>query len=85
MQLLTVKEVAERLKVSAAHVYQMVYDGELAYVQAGKKASLRIHEESVAAWIDKHTVPARSTSVVSTMRKDTPINVRINRQTRQSR
>lgn len=60
-QLLTVKEAADRLHVSAMSVYRLVYGGELSFVPVGtgtKRPRIRIKEAVLQAWIDKRAAAA---------------------------
>src|SRR5918999_424680 len=51
-RLLTVEEVAERLNVSRATVYRMVYDGRLPTLQLGGRGSaLRVDAAELDRWL----------------------------------
>lgn len=52
-ELLTPREVAERLRVSNWTVYDLFRKGELRGVRVGK--AVRVFADSVAAFIDAHT------------------------------
>jgi excisionase family DNA binding protein len=54
-RLLTVKEVAGRLRVSAATVYGLCERGELAYVRVSTH-SIRIHERDLAEFVRRRAV-----------------------------
>jgi excisionase family DNA binding protein len=55
-QLLTVTEVADRLRVEPRYVYRLASSGELLRVYIGRY--VRIPASSVQAYIDAHTVQA---------------------------
>jgi excisionase family DNA binding protein len=51
---LRVKEVSERLGVSAGCVYQLVHCGELEHIRVGVgRGTIRIPEESLATYIEQ--------------------------------
>jgi excisionase family DNA binding protein len=56
-QLLTMKQVAQRLSVGLMTAYRRVYDGEIAWVNvAGKnarRASIRVSESALAAYEER--------------------------------
>lgn len=55
-QLLTVAEVAERLRCGRTHVYDLIARGELPVVDLGLgRAKSRIREDDLAAFIDSRT------------------------------
>ncbi len=53
--MLTVREVAERLKVSTKTVYRLVYRGELPAYKVGR--SVRVQEEDLKSFLEKQRVP----------------------------
>jgi len=52
--LLTIKQVAEKLNVSIRTIERMQQNGEIAFVKIGK--CVRMREEYLENWIDKRTV-----------------------------
>lgn len=55
--LLTVKEAAERLRVSAGTVYTLITAKALVHVRIGHgRGVLRIPEEAIRAYLDQQTV-----------------------------
>jgi excisionase family DNA binding protein len=57
MDLLTVKQVAERLQVSEATVYQLCAKQKLAHARIGVgRGAIRIDEDALAAFIQASTV-----------------------------
>lgn len=58
--LLTVKEVAERLKVSAAMIYVLCNRGRLPHVRVGigNRSTIRIEEADLEAYLEKGRAPA---------------------------
>jgi len=60
--LLTVKEAAERLKVSAATVYGLCEAGTLAFTRVSTHA-IRIAEEDLASYMGHRRFPASAKSV----------------------
>lgn len=55
-QLLTVKEVAERLQCSDANVYALVEAGQLPFVRIGRSKGYRIDAGDLAAFIEERKV-----------------------------
>jgi excisionase family DNA binding protein len=55
-QLLTVKDVATKLKVSTRTVQRWQEEGKIAFVKIGN--IIRIREEHLENWIEKKTVKA---------------------------
>lgn len=58
MNLLTVPEVAARLKVSRFSVYRLIHDGDLPMVSV--RATTRVKEADLDAYIEKNTTKARN-------------------------
>lgn len=57
--MLTVKEVAQRLRVSPSTVYNLVEGGRIAYHRIGKgRGSIRFSEEQVEAFLQASRVEA---------------------------
>lgn len=56
-QLLTVKDVATKLKVSTRTVQRWQEEGKIAFVKIGKV--IRIREEHLENWLEKKTVKAQ--------------------------
>ena len=56
--LLTVNEVAERLKVSARQVRRLIEWGELDYIRAGRgpRAAIRVHRWSLERFLARPVV-----------------------------
>lgn len=54
MDLFTVREAAERLKVAPATIYALCAQGRLAHARVGSvgRGTIRIREEDLAAFID---------------------------------
>jgi excisionase family DNA binding protein len=55
--LLTVKEVAERLKVTTRTVQKWQEEGTISFIKIGK--CVRIREEHLENWLNKKTVKAK--------------------------
>jgi excisionase family DNA binding protein len=55
--LLTVKEVAEKLRVSTRTIQRWQDEGKIAFIKIGK--CIRIREENLEGWLDKKTVPVQ--------------------------
>lgn len=56
--LLTIPEVAKRLRVGRNQVYIRIRNGELSVMKA-PNGRMRVTEEAVQDYISRHTVPAR--------------------------
>lgn len=56
-RLIYVRNAAERLCCTEAHVYQMIADGKLSAVRLGPRA-LRVFEKSVDEFIRQHKINA---------------------------
>jgi excisionase family DNA binding protein len=56
-RLLTVKEAAGYLAMTAAAVYQKVHRDQIPVVRFGK--TLRFDIQALDAWIEEHTAPVR--------------------------
>lgn len=64
MSLLTVKEVAGRLKVSQACVYQLVAEQKLAHVRIGcGRGAIRIAERDLESFLESCRVEPSGTSI----------------------
>ncbi len=55
--LLTIKEVAEKLKVSRATINRWMEDKTISFVKIGK--CVRFREEHIENWLDKKTIKAQ--------------------------
>ena len=53
-QLLTIDDVAKRLRVTSATVFRLMKKGELPFVKVSRRFT-RIRERDLEAFIDKHT------------------------------
>jgi excisionase family DNA binding protein len=58
MRLITVPEVAQRLRISRQRAYTMAQRGELPTVKFGR--SVRVRPDALEAWIREHTHDATS-------------------------
>jgi excisionase family DNA binding protein len=61
VHLLTVDEVAERLRKHKQSVYRLVYDGDLPWVNVAKqgaRAAIRVREEDLQDYVAARYVPA---------------------------
>jgi excisionase family DNA binding protein len=57
MSVLTVRQVAERLQVSQAAVYDLCRERRLAHFRVGlRRGAIRVNEEDLAAFISAATV-----------------------------
>ncbi len=64
--LLTVKEVAERLKVSASCIYQLVESGRLAHHRIGiGRGAIRFSEDDLDEFLKKSREQARQSKSTS--------------------
>lgn len=58
MEILTVRQIAERLQVSVGSVYTLINSGRLKASRIGRNSgSLRILDSDLAAYLDSCTVP----------------------------
>lgn len=61
--MLTVSEVAERLKLSLSAIYELIADGQLPSVRLGpKKGAVRVTEEDLQAFIESRRTHPRESS-----------------------
>jgi excisionase family DNA binding protein len=63
-QLLTVREVADTMRVSTMTVYRLIRDGEMPAIRVGKH--FRLRTDDVAAYLESRTVNAGLNSGGST-------------------
>ncbi len=56
MNLLTLREVAEAVKVSETTIRRWVRDGSLAAYKVGKRGQLRVKEEDLEAFLERQRV-----------------------------
>jgi excisionase family DNA binding protein len=66
-RLLTVPQVAARLRVSRPTVYRRIWDGSLPAVRVGNSATspLRVPTDELNTWLDKSRAPVGPASPVS--------------------
>jgi excisionase family DNA binding protein len=58
--LLTIKQVAQKLQVSERTIERWMEEGKISFVKLGK--CVRMREEHLEGWIDKKTVKAKKTA-----------------------
>ena len=60
--LMTIKEVAEYLRVTPATIYRLMKSGEIASIKFSAKKFTRIKSSDVSAFVERHTKRRRPRS-----------------------
>lgn len=72
MTLLTLREVAAALKVSATTARRWVRDGSLAAYKVGKRGQLRVRDEDLESFLEKHRIGSIAGSTLQEGNDDPP-------------
>lgn len=60
-QLLTVKQIAEKLGYSVHGIYKMVEKSQIPHIKLpGKKGGVRFRMDTINTWLEKRTVKVKS-------------------------